>query len=127
MFRFEHPEFFWLALLAILITAFVVIRYKRRAQDLARWGSDTTARRLSQKLLGDPRLLGLVTLSFILLTIAAVNPQWGTRTRTLEGSAGDIYMLFDISSSMLAEDIAPNRLERARASGYALAFTSVPR
>lgn len=121
MFRFEHPEFFWLALLTLLIAVFVMIRYKRREQDLAQWGSQSTARRLSKELFRDPRLLGLVMLSFILLTLAAVNPQWGTRTRTVEGSTGDIYILFDISNSMLAEDIAPNRLERARKLGLDIA------
>jgi Ca-activated chloride channel family protein len=49
-----------------------------------------------------------------LLTIAAANPQWGYRSVAVESKTADIYLVLDISTSMLAEDIAPSRLERAR-------------
>ena len=53
--------------------------------------------------------LGL--LSTVLLTIAAANPQWGYRSVAVESKTADIYLVMDISTSMLAEDIAPSRLE----------------
>jgi Ca-activated chloride channel family protein len=56
--------------------------------------------------------LGLV--ATILLTVAAANPQWGFRTVAVENKSADIYLVLDISNSMLAEDIAPSRLERAK-------------
>ena len=49
-----------------------------------------------------------------MLTIAAANPQWGYRSVAVESKTADIYLVLDISTSMLAEDIAPSRLERAR-------------
>lgn len=56
----------------------------------------------------------LCGLALVFLTIAAVNPQWGYKTETIENTTADIYICLDISTSMLAEDVAPNRLERAR-------------
>jgi Ca-activated chloride channel family protein len=53
-------------------------------------------------------------LSAILLSVATINPQWGFRSVTVETKSAAIYLLLDISYSMLAEDVAPSRLERAR-------------
>ncbi len=54
------------------------------------------------------------TIVCYLLTIAAANPQWGYRSVAVESKTADMYLVMDISNSMLAEDIAPSRLERAR-------------
>jgi Ca-activated chloride channel family protein len=114
MFRFEHPGFFWLAILAAMVVLFYYIRrYLNRKSWLA-WGTETS----NQKVIADQRIrpqwawLGLITM--LLLTIAATNPQWGYRSVAVETKSADIYLALDISNSMLAEDIAPNRLERAR-------------
>lgn len=50
----------------------------------------------------------------VLLSMAATNPQWGFRKVAVESKSAQIYLVLDISNSMLAEDIAPNRLERAK-------------
>lgn len=61
-----------------------------------------------------PTFIWFIGLAVVLLSIAAVNPQWGFKTESVENKTADIYVCLDISNSMLAEDIAPNRLERAR-------------
>ncbi|MCK7522212.1 MAG: VWA domain-containing protein [Ignavibacteriales bacterium] len=56
----------------------------------------------------------LVTLSLLLLTIAAANPQIGTRLEEVKQTGIDVFILLDVSLSMSAEDIKPNRLEKAK-------------
>lgn len=81
---------------------------------MARWGSPTTVKRLINKLSPKSSLAWLSIAGIFFLNLAIVNPQWGFKTRTIEAKTADIYILLDISNSMLAEDIAPNRLERAK-------------
>jgi Ca-activated chloride channel family protein len=114
MFRFEHPGFFWLAGLAeLLILIFYVRRYLAR-KDWSRWGTDSSNQKVAAGLDLHPRWMWLGLVATILLTVAAANPQWGFRTVAVENKSADIYLVLDISNSMLAEDIAPSRLERAK-------------
>ncbi|MDF1696330.1 MAG: VWA domain-containing protein [Saprospiraceae bacterium] len=48
------------------------------------------------------------------LFIAASNPQWGTKKEKIKAQSADIFIAFDISQSMMAQDISPSRLERAK-------------
>ncbi len=57
-----------------------------------------------------PWLLGTVALA---AAIAAAGPRWGVATRTAESRALNIVVVMDVSKSMLAQDVAPNRLGRA--------------
>ncbi|HIJ82737.1 MAG TPA: VWA domain-containing protein, partial [Magnetococcales bacterium] len=63
------------------------------------------------------RWLRLVFLlaSLVCLTIALMRPQWGVHWVTAPRSGAEIMVCLDVSKSMLAEDVAPNRLERAKA------------
>lgn len=50
------------------------------------------------------------------LAVAAMQPQWGREAGDAERRGRDIYIVLDVSRSMLAEDTAPNRLEAAKAA-----------
>lgn len=52
--------------------------------------------------------------SFGLLVVVMANPHWGTRRVQQSQKAADVLLAFDISKSMLATDLRPNRLVRAR-------------
>lgn len=56
----------------------------------------------------------LFLLGLTLLTMALVNPKMGTKLETVKREGVDIVFAVDVSKSMLAEDIAPNRLEKAK-------------
>jgi Ca-activated chloride channel family protein len=56
----------------------------------------------------------LVALSLSFLIIALVNPKMGTKLETVKSEGVDVVFAIDVSKSMLAEDIAPNRLEKAK-------------
>jgi Ca-activated chloride channel family protein len=58
----------------------------------------------------------LFAVAAALLAIAAVGPQWGrVEAETLPATGRDVLFILDVSRSMLAEDVQPSRLERARA------------
>ena len=58
--------------------------------------------------------IGLIALGIIFLTLALVNPKIGTELETVKREGVDIVFAVDVSKSMLAEDIAPNRLEKSK-------------
>ena len=57
---------------------------------------------------------GLFLLSFLFLTIALLRPQWNLKNQIVEQQGRDILIAIDISRSMLAQDVKPNRLEFAK-------------
>lgn len=116
MLRFAHPEYFnlyWLIPLLgiLLIWAF---RYKRRL--LQRLGDEELITRLTDSVSRRKQILKpvlvLLALSFLILALA--DPQIGTRLQEVKREGIDIFVAIDVSKSMLAEDVAPNRLERAK-------------
>lgn len=56
----------------------------------------------------------LVVLAMTAVVAALADPRWGTRSEEVRRSGVDIMFVVDVSRSMLAEDVAPNRLERAK-------------
>lgn len=67
-----------------------------------------------KNLIQDRIKLGLFFLSLVLLIIAIANPQIGVKGEKVKGQGLDIMLLLDVSNSMLAEDIQPNRISRSK-------------
>lgn len=116
MFELENPKYFYLlALIPILVVLFLfnlVWKSKKQAQfsDLELF------KKLSPEKSTFKPVLKIVVLSlaFACLVIALVNPKMGTKMETVKRQGIDIVFAVDISKSMLAEDIAPNRLEKTK-------------
>ncbi|MCE9634655.1 MAG: VWA domain-containing protein [Planctomycetes bacterium] len=117
-----RPEW-WPALLAGPAVWFVLrARDAARARTLARVagprgdavapGRSDTLRRVRQALFAE---------GMILAAIAAMHPVWGGAYEGVERRSADVVVCLDVSRSMLARDVAPNRLERARREIRALA------
>jgi Ca-activated chloride channel family protein len=114
--RFEHPYLLHLLWGALLLMAFFIwaVRYKKVL--LNRFGNPE----LLQKLMGgySPRRrnlkIALLVLAYVFLVVALANPQIGTKLEDVTREGVDIMVAIDVSASMLAEDIAPNRLEKAK-------------
>jgi Ca-activated chloride channel homolog len=58
--------------------------------------------------------LALATVALVALVAALIGPRWGEQTQLMLRRNIDVFVLLDVSRSMLARDIAPNRLERAK-------------
>lgn len=56
----------------------------------------------------------LLSISLFMISIGLVNPKIGTQLKTVKREGVDIVFAIDVSKSMLAEDIAPSRLEKAK-------------
>ncbi len=115
MFRFEDP---WvLALLAIVpLTYWLRGRGAHRTGALRFSALDTireTGVGISSWLPRVPSVLGAV--GVVAVIVALARPQTGVTSETLLTQGIDIVMVMDVSSSMLAEDLEPNRLEAAKA------------
>jgi Ca-activated chloride channel family protein len=66
---------------------------------------------------------GLLALGLALLAIAWANPQLGAKKQTVTQESSDVFIALDISNSMLCQDVAPSRLELAKAFAQKLVQT----
>jgi len=110
-FEFLNPEFFWLlVLLPILVFWYAVIRKKDNALLTIPSTKGFTVRSIYSKL--KPLLYVLRLLAFIMIVIALARPRnVSVSKRTTSNKGIDIIMVIDVSASMLARDLKPNRLE----------------
>lgn len=103
----------WLAPLALLI---VLIAIARRRRALARFADRDLLKEIASPV-GSLRLVTravLVCASLGLIAIALSRPLWDTSERTIKREGRDVVFIVDVSRSMLADDLAPNRLERTK-------------
>ncbi len=114
--QLEENIWFWLLLvIPILIVLFTIVQlWKRHAQN--KFANQQIIKRLSPNRSHFKPILKLIVLclAFGSLTIAMVNPKIGTKLETVKRQGVDIVFAVDVSKSMLAEDIAPNRLEKSK-------------
>lgn len=116
MFRLENIQYLY-ALIAIplLVVIFIWMRNWRK-KAIAKMGDKNVV----QQLMTDVSTLKPVwkfifaTLALTLLIIAIVNPQIGSKLQDVKRTGADVIIALDVSNSMKAEDLAPNRLERAK-------------
>jgi len=116
MYQLEEKIWFWFLLVipAIGLLFLILQLWKRQAQK--KFASKKLLNKLSPNRSVFKSVLKLITLSlaFACLTIALVNPKIGTKLETVKRQGVDIVFAIDVSKSMLAEDIAPNRLEKSK-------------
>jgi Ca-activated chloride channel family protein len=112
---FADPEYLWLLLL--VPAAVVLYWYKLRHYTVPMQMSSTTALRQSVpgwKHYARYGLFGLRMLAISLLILALARPQTNMNRQDISVEGIDIVLATDISSTMLAEDLRPNRLEAAK-------------
>lgn len=116
MFRFAAQEFLLTLFFVPLAATFVWYAVAARRTALKKLGNPQILARLTESLNMTGRKIRIAllfpTLGFLALALA--RPQFGTRMETVQREGQDIVVAIDVSASMLAEDITPNRLERAK-------------
>ncbi len=114
--RFAEPMFLWGLLTLPLFALLFVYAYHRRKKLAARFVSLSMLPKLSTSVSPWRRLAKVTILLFAIafLFVALARPQWGRKMEHIERRGLDLVLLQDISLSMLAEDIKPNRLTRSR-------------
>ena len=116
MFQLEEEIWFWLLFLVLgmVVLFFWTALWKRKTKRL--YASAELLKRLSPDQSRFKAMLKLVVLAMavVCFCIALVNPKVGTKLETVTREGVDIVFAIDVSKSMLAEDVAPNRLEKAQ-------------
>jgi Ca-activated chloride channel homolog len=115
--HFENPARLWLAVLACVgLGALFLYAAGARKRQLALFAEESLLARLtaSHSALRRAIKLALILLAVALLGIALARPQWGEEKDTTAASGEDTVFVLDTSKSMLAADVLPNRLERAK-------------
>lgn len=118
MLRFEHPYFLYaLALVPILLVLQFMLN-KWRKKVLNTLGSTRIINTMLPNVsIAKFRLKGVFfILSIASLVIAMANPQIGSKLEEVKAEGIEIMIALDLSNSMLAEDVAPNRLNAAKQS-----------
>ena len=114
--RFNHLESMnWLwAVLAVAVV--VVLSYKTRKFALRRLASPPMAEKLTANTSMPRRRIRsiLVLVAMVLMVFSLLDPRWGIRYQEVQQKGIDVYFVVDTSRSMLAEDVKPNRMQRAK-------------
>jgi len=115
--QFAQPQFLLLGLILIPAAALFLLWAKRQQKKaLNRLGDNTLIRRLSENINWSGRrwqtLLQLAALAFLIIALA--RPQWGSEVREIEQEGLQVIVALDVSQSMLADDVKPTRLDRAK-------------
>ncbi|HCR04425.1 MAG TPA: hypothetical protein DIU18_04495 [Gemmatimonadetes bacterium] len=116
MFRFADSVWlFALAVVPVLVGLFGLSSLRRR-RALGVFGDAHLVRKLTATVSITARRCkaALCVVAVGTLVVALARPQFGSRVETVQSVGQDIVVAVDLSRSMLAEDVAPNRLERAR-------------
>ena len=116
MFQLEEDIWFWLLFLVLgmVVLFFWTALWRQKTKRL--YASAELLKRLSPDQSRFKAMLKLVVLAMavVCFCIALVNPKVGTKLETVKREGVDIVFAIDVSKSMLAEDVAPSRLEKAQ-------------
>lgn len=113
---FDHPFYLLLLWLLPLLALLFYGAFQRKRRLAARFLDAPMLRRLAPHLDGGRALYRalLVLVGLALVFVAMAGPMFGVYFENVNRKGADVYVLLDVSRSMLAEDVAPNRLQRAK-------------
>ncbi|MFH0894596.1 MAG: VWA domain-containing protein [Bacteroidota bacterium] len=116
MFRFAYTEYLWFLLLIPVLTAAYLLSREIRKSRLRRFGDwDVVSRLIPGSSIFQANLkfiLYITALAAMIITVA--RPQMGSKVEKVKRKGIDIVVALDVSNSMMARDIKPSRLERAK-------------
>ena len=114
--NFAKPEYLLLLVTIPLVGMLMYYASKKRKQSLSKLGESPLLRRLTSSINWRGRrwknVLLLMSLTFLILAVA--RPQWGSEVREIDQEGLQVMVALDVSHSMLAQDIKPTRLDRAK-------------
>ena len=116
MYQLEETTYLYiLILLPIILLVFIYNKYWQK-RTIKKYFDDATFNFLSPELSSTKSYIktSLTLLIISILVFGLVNPKIGTELKTVKREGVDIVFAIDVSKSMLAEDIAPNRIFKAK-------------
>ena len=105
----------WLITIPVFVIAYIIIT-KRKQRQLMEFGAPELMAQLMPDASKSRPIVKftLLIVALALLIVAAARPQYGQQEKTVKRQGIEVMVALDISNSMLAEDVAPNRLDRAK-------------
>ncbi|MAT39460.1 MAG: hypothetical protein CL946_07630 [Ectothiorhodospiraceae bacterium] len=116
MIRFEHPEYLYYLFALIPIAGLFWLVWFWKARSVVKFGNARTLRRLIAERSGVKFWLraGILLFAFGVLIVGFANPKIGTKYEEVTRTGIDLIVAIDVSNSMNAEDILPNRISAAK-------------
>ena len=116
MFQFASPHILWLLLVVPAMVIALMAMAQLRKRNITKFGNPKTLYSLMPDI---SKLRVRIKSSLFLLAVTAVifaaaRPQFGSKLKEQTSQGIEMMLVVDISNSMLAEDFAPNRLDRTR-------------
>ena len=116
MYKIEEPIYFYLLAIipAMIVIFLLVLWWKKRTQR--NFSNPDLLKKLApnSSIFKSTLKLIMLLLGISFLVVSLVNPKMGSKLKTVKREGVDVVFALDVSKSMLAEDIAPNRLEKAK-------------
>jgi Ca-activated chloride channel homolog len=116
MIRWGSPQLLYLLLAVPVLLVLLAVGAWLKRRDLARLADPELVPRLTDS--REPRLAAtrttLLVLGLVFAILAAARPQWGEKLQVYKGRGIDVVIALDASKSMLATDVRPSRLARAK-------------
>ena len=116
MFRFEEPTYLYLLLLLPFLAAFYLYSNYRRRKAIRKFGDPVLMAQLMpdvSKYRPDVKFW-LVFAAIGLFAVLLARPQFGSKLETVKRQGVEVMIALDISNSILAQDVQPSRLEKAK-------------
>lgn len=116
LFKFANPDLlFLLFIVPAFIIGFIVTRILR-TRNIKKFGDSNLMQSLMPGVSSVREItkFSLLMLALVAIIICAARPQFGSKLDTVKKKGVEVMVALDISNSMLAEDIKPNRLERSK-------------
>jgi Ca-activated chloride channel homolog len=116
LFRFAYPDFLYLLLLLPVIILLYIINEIRKKKSLKRLGDINLVSKLLPEMSGTrPAIKFILQMGALLCGIVMLSrPQFGSKIEDVKKKGVEVIIALDVSNSMLAEDIQPDRLTRAK-------------
>lgn len=116
MFRFANPEFLYLLFTLPAILIFYVYSVIAKRKAIKKYGNPELLSELMPEVSSKRQNLKfwLLFSAIGVMIFVAAGPQFGSKLETVKRHGVEIMVCLDVSNSMLAEDVAPNRLEKSK-------------
>ena len=114
--NFGNPTALWWLAVIPLLSLFLAWAFRARRRALARLAAPPLAERLTRNIRPVVRRWKavLLVMASLGLVVALAQPRWGYEWRQVKRNGVDVFVLLDVSKSMLTEDVRPNRLTQAK-------------
>lgn len=116
MYLFEEPSYFWILLCMPILWVLIFYNYTWQQKTYLKYFNPSHQSILTPDQTKSNQFIiaGLLSVAIIVLAVALANPKTGTKLVNVKRAGVDIVFVLDVSKSMWATDVAPDRLEKSK-------------